>query len=247
MGHILSEVFPFLGSVFQHWQIWLSGGGLGGLIVIAAALVEKLFGKSLSKRDHVYLFLVAFFLCACFLSWVDRDDLWDAEKQGRADDSRHYQEEIAKIQKNYDKLNSECQYKSGVLDTLTNQNRDQQNTINSCQTQALKLLTPPTFEMTPLRISDGTLGNGSHKAAFIILTNLPVTPVKMSVNCDRTIQVILQSVLGTSSPMNTEYGWGQTHEAPIEIDSPAWTAKTPLELDVVYVGQPGITCSFARQ
>jgi hypothetical protein len=193
---------------------------------------------------QLYLFLVAFFLCACFLSWVDRDDLWHAEKQGRADDSRHYQEAIAKVQQEYDKLNSECQYKSGVLDTLTNQNRDQQNTINSCQTQALKLLTPPSLEMTPFMINDEGSSDHSGHAEFIVLTNLPVTPVRMTINCDRPIQWTQDSILGTSI-VNTERTFdGTPNKTTVEIESPPWTAKSPLKVVVFYAGKTGIKCEF---
>src|ERR1700758_4204144 len=74
MGHILSKIFPFIASVFQHWQIWLSGGGLGGFIVITVSLFERLAKKSLPIKVHVYIFLIAFFLGSCFLSWVEKDD-----------------------------------------------------------------------------------------------------------------------------------------------------------------------------
>ena len=69
--HIFSKLWPFLSTVFGPWQIWLSGGGLGGFIVIVVNLIERWVGKPLlSKSASIYLFIVMFFVCSCFLAWV---------------------------------------------------------------------------------------------------------------------------------------------------------------------------------
>ena len=84
MIHILSEFFAFLASVFAHWEIWLSGGGFGGFIVVGVGVFEKFSEKSLSKRTYFYIFLVSFFVCSCFISWVGKDTaLKAAERQAK--------------------------------------------------------------------------------------------------------------------------------------------------------------------
>jgi hypothetical protein len=74
MGHFIHGTGLFLVAVFGHWQIWASGGGFGGMLVLGAALFERFTGRSLSKRTHIALFIVGFFLCACLLSWIDEHD-----------------------------------------------------------------------------------------------------------------------------------------------------------------------------
>jgi hypothetical protein len=66
-----SAIMEFFSAVFGHLQNWLSGGGAGGLMVIATSLIERLTGKSLSKKTHVAIFVIGFFLFACMMAWSD--------------------------------------------------------------------------------------------------------------------------------------------------------------------------------
>lgn len=74
MVHLLHGTWLFFVAVFSHWQIWLSGSGVGGFLVVASSLIEKFSGKSLSKRAHLLIFVVAFFLCSCLIAWIDEHD-----------------------------------------------------------------------------------------------------------------------------------------------------------------------------
>ncbi|MDR3752030.1 MAG: hypothetical protein P4K94_11145 [Terracidiphilus sp.] len=250
MGHILSEIFPFLGSVFEHWQIWLSGGGIGGFVVIGVALVEKLWGKSLSKRAHIYMFIIAFFLCACFLSWVDKDDALKSEHGGRISDNKNLQMQLNQCWWDKNQLSSQFQYKSGVVDTLANQNRDQQNTINNCQTQALKLLAPMPFKQTALTMLtyDPDPVQPLNRAEVMLLSNKSIEPVNMRVTCNREIAKLMFHILG-KSPMTAG---SQIRKAPnvidLNIQSPPWDTDTGLWLRIDHE-EPNnkFACTYTRQ
>jgi hypothetical protein len=54
-------------AVLKHWQSWVTGSVVTGLI----AVFERLTGKSLSKRAYGAIFVVAFLLVAFFLAWQD--------------------------------------------------------------------------------------------------------------------------------------------------------------------------------
>lgn len=247
MGHIFSELFLFLGSVFSHWQIWLSGGGLGGFIVIAVALVEKLWGKSLSKRVHVYLFLVAFFLCACFLSWVDKDDALKSERDTYTTDSNQWRSNYATLQSNCNNLSSQLQYKSGVVDTLGNQNRDQQNTINKCQSEALQLIAPKDLKVQAYPIDPKTESNspGMVTMRVLLLVNKPISPVTITISCDgavRDFNVI--PLTHTNRAFTTESNSRNNADSmTADISSPTITPDSPFIIQLTRADAAN-SCNF---
>lgn len=229
--------------MFEHWQIWLSGGGLGGFLVIAVALVEKLSGRSLSKRAHVYLFLIAFFLCACFLSWVDKDDALVSERQARVTDKGTYQTKYGSLSDDYNALKSQCQYQAGVRDTLDKQNRDQQNTINNCQSEALKLLAPKPQKLTGLVWSNSVTEGVERKDIFLLITNKLVAPVRIDGGCDVPLKSVSAAPVGIST-----YSGGATLPNPmlivINFSTPGWSPQSPIRLDVEYTNVRRANCSF---
>ena len=230
MGHILSKVFPFLQSVFTHWQIWLSGGGIGGFVVITVGLVEKIFNKPLSKRAYIYLFLICFFLCSCYLSWVERDDQLQVALADKSAALGTIQTNKQVCQGQIADLNGQNQYKSGVVDTLGKQNRDQQNTINNCQTQAIKLLTPQPLKWMPLawdHIPDGT----ATKSEWLLLTNKPVNPVDLLVSCSGTITSLTARIV--ASPTTAQAASLGQNQWEVKITSPTWDPINPVRIDTV--------------
>jgi|GEM_PF-2008480 len=228
--HILSEVSPFLGSVFSHWQIWLSGGGILGLIAIIVPQVEKLCGKSLSKRTHVYLFLIAFFLCACFLSWVDKDDALKSEQRGRKEDSAKSQGDYGKLQGDCNSLSSQFQYKSGVVDALASQNRDQQNTINNCQTQAVKLLVPIPLQVVPIAITKDKDVDGKWQDVWVVVVNKRTSPVNLAIQCDQNVSDVRVNVPedGRGVRYGTRGGEGMSNVALVDLKFPDATPTNPM-------------------
>ena len=234
MGHILSKVIPFFVSVFAHWQIWLSGGGLGGVIVITATLIERFTNWKLSKRQHVYLFLIAFFLCSCFLSWVDKDDALHGSQQDLASQIGIDQNALTLAHSQYGDLKAECFYQKGVVDTLHKQNGDQQNTINNCQTQALKLMQPQPLKWVAMAL-DKVLEGGSTKSKWLLLTNKPVTPVDLIIDCGRTITEIDARIVAiptlSQSARLSDTKW------ETKISAPTWDSINPVSIDTTTLGR----------
>lgn len=117
-------------------------------------------------------------------------------------------------------LRESCAKVEGANGILTKQTADQQNTINNCQTQALKLLTPETQKITPLVLQDETTNTTDHKAKFLVLTNKVITPVRMIVGCNRPIKEGSASILGSGVMTG-----GASNQSPtvlgVSIDSPA--------------------------
>ena len=140
-------------------------------------------------------------------------------------------------------LRENCAKTEGANGILTKQAADQQNTINNCQTQALKLLTPEAQKTTPLVLEDTVVDGVEHKAKFLILTNKTVTPVRMIVNCNRAVRDGFASILGSGVMTG-----GTTNQTPtalnVGIDSPAWTPISPMIVAFSYTSSSLIQCGF---
>jgi nitrogen fixation-related uncharacterized protein len=157
---------------------------------------------------------------------------------------------ILKEQKEFDSQKfTACQNDNsrmvGRNETLGKQNRDQQDTINNCQTQALKLLTPEAFKITPVTLESPHPGVDAQTWKVLLITNKSVTPIDLIVTCNKRMKGISGEVLGGGGVQL--YGGADKimpNAYELHITSPAWTVVTPLELNVSYSGGEDISCGF---
>ncbi len=130
----------------------------------------------------------------------------------------------------------------GENKTLSTQNRDQQNTINNCQTQALKLLTPAA-QKTTVVLLDTDMQATPHKSRFIMITNKDVNPVASHVICNQALSSGFLQPIGAPATM----GGSPVKLAPnalrFFIQSPPWTPTEPFLMTVTYEGAD-IVCRF---
>jgi len=66
MTSLSSDIWNCLIAVFSRWQRWLSGGGIGGAIVMGVYLYERIFHKEMSNRAYISVFIIAFLVVAFF-------------------------------------------------------------------------------------------------------------------------------------------------------------------------------------
>jgi hypothetical protein len=144
------------------------------------------------------------------------------------------------------KAQSDCAQTVGKNITLEGQNRDQQSTINNCQTQALKLLAPEPLKMTLLTMSTAGSGTGEKTSMILLLTNRTITPVGLSFQCNRNIINGYASIVGSKTLMGSTNVVPNSNLMNIQIDSPAWSSISPILLVVSYAG-PDLLCSFERR
>jgi hypothetical protein len=134
---------------------------------------------------------------------------------------------------------SKCAEVLGENKTLGQQNRDQQNSINNCQTEAIKMLTPAE-QKTQVRLiapRDDDFGL-YRKYEVLLLTNKPVFPTLIQVVCRRTIISIEQSLLSRNGPtIITQPKKLSAMQYELGITSPPWTAENPVLIKLTLDGQ----------
>ena len=147
--------------------------------------------------------------------------------------------------KNYAVLEAQsgCAETIGENKTLGKQNRDQQNTINNCQTQALKLLVPEPFKIVPLLLEPASGCIEMQHIKWLLLTNKTVTPVNLVVACQKRFVSASASIVGSeilgggaSKVTDTEY--------QVNISTPAWSPESPMLFDMSFIGDQNNSCRF---
>jgi hypothetical protein len=126
---------------------------------------------------------------------------------------------------------------------LNNQNRDQQNTINLCQTQAIRRLQPPPDRTITYPIKELP---GPNAKTFIMLTNKTVTPATIMVSCDGPITELQGSTINTGNMLYSPAYQTGKNAWTFTIASPAWTPDLPLVISYKYAGPNEPICSFQR-
>ena len=63
------DLLEWLVTLFGHWQHWAGGAALGLAVVLTAAGLERMFGRSMTVRSCVLLFGACFLADASFMAW----------------------------------------------------------------------------------------------------------------------------------------------------------------------------------
>jgi len=120
-------------------------------------------------------------------------------------------------------------------DTLGNQNRDQQNSINSCLNQAINLLAPVSQKFNISR-SDWDISwedAWKHHTQFIITTNLPAQG-SLILDCARSFTVVDALIVGGGPRFPGSTYRISPHQWSVRIPSPQVTAKNPMLITLGY-------------
>lgn len=217
------------GAMVKHWkedgQVALKVGVWCSLVIYGPLIIWQ-FGRTVYE-DHMGLVARAYQQAILIANA-------DAERQSiRAKDQREYND-----------LKVSCAETVGASRQLQSQNRDQQTTINNCQTQALKLLTPEPFKIVPLVLEPASGGIEKQNVKFLLLTNRTVTPVNLVVTCRRRLLSASLSPIGAGSIMLSGPARLTDTQFQLSLDSPAWGPETPIIVSLSYFGDSNNTCSF---
>lgn len=69
MNEIISSIILWASLLISQWQNWISGGGIGGFVVICLYLIERMTRFTMSKKWYAFIFIVCFIVSASFMVW----------------------------------------------------------------------------------------------------------------------------------------------------------------------------------
>lgn len=229
-----ADLFVWFSSILDH----LGTIATGGVLVVMLQLAEKRWPKRFHWPVSWRIFLT-FFVFAVFQSW-------QVEYRSRVGRERDLTESHFQLETTRSALSSDCARKDGAVQSLQQQNRDQQSTINGCLSQAMKLLTPEQRHITALIWDEG---DGSIE--YLLLTNTPA-PMQIQVRCDFDLQNVrihpvnrLGLMIGTPSPIRSS-------SRAYNVGYPGvWSPTSPARVQVFYNREQRrdafTSCSFEYQ
>jgi hypothetical protein len=171
------------------------------------------------------------------------------QKEARQDavSARQRQEDL---QNQFQALQVQCARTEGANQQLQGQNRDQQNSINGCLTQAIKLVTVPPFAFTTKVVRLG-LKDASGKTvdgAIIIVSANRAIAAYATIQCSQDFEVV--SFGFTGNPLLSM--WDGRKRAsknmfPIARSSPGWDVSDEFASLVTYKSSPAVEFTCATQ
>jgi hypothetical protein len=134
-------------------------------------------------------------------------------------------------------------------DTLSTQNRDQQTSINNCQTEAVKLLTPIPQKTIPVLFEAKNFNGGAHFDRYVVLTNKSVDRVRIEVKCNLDFRI---EVSMFAEEAGRPYRLPNLEQVSskfwvVRIDSPAWTPENPILLNIWNEAPTATKCTFEER
>jgi hypothetical protein len=258
---LLRSFFAVPGSLGSTWlglffPLW--GFLLAQVVILLADGWSKM--KTHWRQNVVRGFAVAgaawvsLFLW-CIVTTTYEDHMGLAAKgqvlhQALATSDQHEKDAVQVVRTDLDSklstLRENCAKTEGANGALSKQTADQQDTINHCQQDALKLLTPEPFKIVPLVLEPANQGVGVQHVKWLVLVNRTVTPVNLHVGCQKRFVSASASILGSGmisggTAKITDYLY------QVNISTPAWSPESPLIFEMSFSGDSNNACSFAQQ
>jgi hypothetical protein len=249
LGDFKSDLFTWISTILDHWGSLATGGVLVALITL---LKEN--HRLREKYPQFFTWSTARWITASFLLFAMFQS-WQQEyrsRVGRETDLRNSNHASDLLRQDLrfqaQQIGARCDAKDQVNQTLQAQNRGQQASINSCLSQAMKLLVPVQQKTTPVFLDRGDSENAAmRKMRWLVLTNKPMTPVHLNAVCTSGVSYMDSadaSVLGNTS---LRFAGGNNRLAPNawELrDSGTWSPEAPLLVTINYMGLEQVVCSF---
>jgi len=201
---------------------------------------------SLLAAGAVYGPLIAW----CFVRTVYLDHMTlvqsIAEKRGViAKTNQTLQETRGSLNSQISDLRSDCSRLDGANKVLDRQNKDQQNTINNCQSQAINLLKPKPFGWHAIALEKAEEMPTESRSRWLLLANKDISPpLEFRFSCTPSIVSAEVKVVGTAADVRTtklnEQVWG------FQLRSPAWGPDSPILVNTITAKTAETKCEFHK-
>jgi hypothetical protein len=145
-------------------------------------------------------------------------------------------------------LKETCLKTEGANTALNKQTVMQQGSIDNCQNQALKLLTPEPLKLSVIYSNVGDQIGSITKIDMILITNKTVDPVSVRLECNKAITSITTRML---SQTGMSIGLGprrlDAYTFDINYTSPALSPDTAIAVNMTHEGNNyGFQCSINK-
>jgi hypothetical protein len=235
----------FIGNVIAHLVASMSG---------LASFAFSLWEHSRQKKLESRVFFIVGFIClivAFDQAWQDEhrnSQVLIAEKSSLASEnefwkSQSYQKDAALrslnglLVQNFTTLSQEQQVESKTQEAGS----DAQKSLAQLASKILDINTP-IQQKTTVIFFDKDESKSPAQARFLLLTNVNLTPVRMNVQCNYSMQSVAVSAVGALNMGGASRLSSTVWEA--NISSPAWTPTLPLLATITYSHLGDLTCAF---
>ena len=228
----------FFGAIVNHWLF-----SFGGVVLLIFAIAEKIHKKDTEE----WLFLGGAIVClfiACYGAWVDEHQNTQTvieEKARETGDLGECKGNSKSTNAQNVLLQSQVNSQQGTLTKMQQGVNSQQATFNLCVTTLAKTNAPVPRSITLLKLQNELPNTTTkHSERMVVLTNEPITPVRLFIWCDHTIKTVTLSPLGdavfsggampisSGSPFLTPQVW------QLNMSLPTWSPEQPLLVTINY-------------
>jgi hypothetical protein len=240
-------IFAIIVGLFYEWR-QISGVPQYAAAGTRAAKWQVVWGYAMQHWANTlkpWVVIFCAFLVVHTLDLVSRNTQTLSSQNGNLRDQITTNDAACIREKNDLRLDS---VKSSTrAETLEAQNRDQQNTINNCQTEAIKRITPDPEVISPRDLSD--LKNSKRQKLILLQTNIKVgKPATIVVSCDAPIKDVNGGPINTSMTfLSPPYQTGPTSWELVVLGPPEWVQGYPLLIQYDYDGTKEPKCGFGRK
>ena len=236
---------------FLSFQFILLGGCV---LTVLVSLYEKYVRRQeVSTRAYTLVILILAFF-SCFQAWqqehqsrIGREQDLHRQEGQTAQKSEQLVQEFRRRDRcegSVRDLENSDSRKDGALSAQSSQIQVQQASINGCLSQAMKLLSPD-LKLTMHTIDYRPAENGAQIVTILMLTNKPLSPVRISGDCNQSLEKSASArIAGSLTMMGTEVSIAGSR-LEFGIDSPSWTPASPILLRLSYKGSGPLNCQFA--
>ena len=278
----IHHLFSFIGTVLQVFVDLIGTTLLGLFVGIGFALATVLAAMLRIRRNHGVQAMVKHWnddvktalrvsgVCALviygpILLWsigramyVDHGGLvqWSREQRTVISADAGLLQNVSDAYKvQIGQLQTQCAKLQGNNESLGAQNRDQQNTINNCQTEAIKLLAPQELKITQHLLNSAepfdTKEEVSRSQTYLILTNKAISPISAIFSCDQPVKWGPVEIVGGGPVLGGGGSGGIIHPMyryyqTIHFSSPAWTPTEPMIVELTYSSKTRVKCVFQQ-
>lgn len=203
--------------------------------MVGASLLERVTGKSLSKKAHLGIFVVAFFLCSCLLAWIDEHDRGDTLQLSLNGVNLALSAQKSECDSHINGIQQALAVKEGISQTLQAQNGDQQDALNNCLVSLGKASQASPPQLTVLTApATPDPKRGKYSRQILVLFDKTVSRTRGYLTCNKAVNEAFAWVMGAGMVQGSASFTKGSNVVTFDITSPTTSPIAPLMFTLFY-------------